>query len=75
MTHAIRQDVTVQKDHKIEIYSPELKLGDHVEVILLFDQDKKRNFSLRSFIGAGQGSFSSPEEVDSFIRGERDQWE
>jgi hypothetical protein len=28
-----------------------------------------------SLIGFGKGVFSSPEEVDRFIRGERDAWE
>lgn len=43
MTQAIRQDVIVQKDHKIEICSPELKFGDHVEVIVLLDQESLKN--------------------------------
>lgn len=75
MTQAIRQDVIVQKDHKIEIYSPKLKPGDHVEVILLLDQDKHKKSNLRNLLGAGKGSFSSPEEVDAFIRRERNTWE
>lgn len=27
------------------------------------------------FFGAGKGAFSSPEEVDRFIRAERDAWD
>lgn len=30
---------------------------------------------LTSFIGAAQGSFATPEEVDQFIHEERDAWE
>lgn len=30
---------------------------------------------LTSFIGAGKGSFATPEEVDRFIREERDEWD
>ena len=30
---------------------------------------------LASFIGAAKGAFRSVEEVDAFIRSERDQWE
>lgn len=30
---------------------------------------------LTSFIGAAKGSFATPEEVDQFIRQERDAWE
>jgi hypothetical protein len=75
MTQAIRQDVTVQKGHKIEIYSPELKPGDHVEVIVLLNQSNAKKSNLRSVLGAGKGSFSSPTEADNFIRGERSTWE
>lgn len=74
MQLAIRQDMTVQKDHKIEIYSSELRLGDHVEIILLVDRNQSQKPSLRSLIGAGKGSFSSPEEANNFVRGERDKW-
>jgi Protein of unknown function (DUF2281) len=30
--------------------------------------------SLAAMIGQGKGAFASPEEVDQFIRAERDQW-
>ncbi|HVV69287.1 MAG TPA: hypothetical protein VHE99_09715 [Gammaproteobacteria bacterium] len=73
MTQAIRQDITVQKDHRI--YSPELKLGDRVEVILLFNQDENKKSNLRTLLGTGKGSFSSQEEADAFIRRERNTWE
>jgi len=75
MTQAIRQEVTVQKDHKIEIYSPELKLGDHVEVILLLNPHSDKKSNLRALLGAGKGSFASPTEADAFIRRERNTWE
>lgn len=75
MTQAIRQDITVQKDHKIEISSPELKLGDHVEVIILLNQEKPQKTNLRAMLGTGKGSFSSSKEADDFIRGERNTWE
>jgi hypothetical protein len=75
MTQAIRQDVTVQKNHKIEIYSPELKPGDRVEVILLLNQDKNKKSNLHALLGAGKGSFSSSAEADAFIRRERNTWE
>ncbi len=75
MTQAIRQEVTVQKDHQIEIFSPELKLGDHVEVIVLLSQGEPKKSNLCSLFGAGKGSFSSPEEANDFIRRERDTWE
>lgn len=74
MTHAIRQEVTVQKDHQIEIFSPDLKLGDHIEVIILLSQSEPKKTNLDSLFGAGKGGFSSPEEANDFIRRERDTW-
>jgi hypothetical protein len=63
MVKAIKQELVVQKDNLIEIYSRALKPGLHVEVILL------------DLLGKEKGSFSSIEEADHFIRGERDQWD
>lgn len=38
----------------------------------LADDDQR---PLTSFIGTAKGSFTTPEEVDQFIRQERDAWE
>lgn len=35
----------------------------------------KAKLNLSSYIGAGKGLFSSPEEADDFIRKERDLWD
>jgi hypothetical protein len=75
MVQAIRQEVTVQKDSMIEIHSPALKPGSHVEVILLIEEVSIKKQSLSSLIGTGKGSYASPSEADAFIRGERDKWE
>jgi len=76
MVQAIRQEVTVQKDNVIEIHSPALKSGAHIEVILLLQEGETvPTHSLCSLIGTGKGSFSSVEEADEFIRKERDRWE
>lgn len=79
MVQAIRQEMTVQKDHVIEIHSQALKPGAHVEVIVLLKDEGPspvaKKDRLLSLLGAGKGSFSSPQEVDAFIRRERDQWE
>jgi AbrB family looped-hinge helix DNA binding protein len=34
-----------------------------------------KGVDITSWIGSGRGAFNSPEEVDAFIRAERDQWE
>jgi hypothetical protein len=74
MVAAIKQLATVQPDGKIEVTSYELRPGSRVEVIVLTtDNAPKRTLS--SFIGSGKGCFSSVEEVDQFIRSERDAWD
>jgi hypothetical protein len=76
MVKAIRQEITVQRDNVIEIHSLALKSGAHVEVILLLqDEQPPLKKHLLSLLGKGKGSFSSPEEADSFIRRERNKWE
>jgi len=74
IARAIRQDLTVQKDHQVEIHSPELKLGDQVEVILRVHPKNVQSHGVRTLLGAGKGSFASPEEADRFIREERNLW-
>jgi hypothetical protein len=76
MVQAIRQELTIQKDSVLEIHSSMLKSGEHVEVIILLKENKPmQKHSLLSLMGSGKGCFSSPDEVDTFIRGERDKWE
>ncbi len=76
MVQAIRQEMTIQKDSVLEIHSSMLKPGTHVEVIILLKENEPvKNRSLQSLIGSGKGSFSSSDEADAFIRGERDKWE
>jgi len=76
MVQAIKQELTIQKDSILEIHSSMLKPGTHVEVIILLKESESlKKSSLCSLIGSGKGSFSSPEEVDTFIRRERDKWE
>ena len=76
MVQAIRQEITVSEDNRIEIHSPILKAGTQVEVIVLLSEGRQTpNKKLSSFMGIGKGSFGSAQEADIFIRGERDKWE
>ena len=72
---AIRQRVTVQPGGTIEVQSDELQPGAMAEVIVLVEAKIAPNPTLSSFIGAGKGCYSSVEEVDAFIRSERDAWD
>lgn len=38
-------------------------------------EQKRRGPDISAFIGAGKGLFKTPEEVDAFIRSERDRWD
>ena len=78
MVAAIRQQVTVQPGGVVEVRSPELTPGARADVIVLVEPapapaDEPRR--LVSFIGAGKGSFGSVEEVDTYIRELRDEWD
>lgn len=76
MVQAIRQEMTVEKENTLEIRSPILKQGAHVEVIVLVGVDAAHNErSLSALLGKGKGSFKSAEEADAFIRNERDMWQ
>ena len=75
MVQAIRQKVVVQPGGRIEIHVPEFSPGTRAEVIILEDGPPARTQKLRSVIGSGKGSFSTPEEADTFLRQERDSWE
>ena len=75
MIQAIRQKVVVQPGGRIEIHVPELSPGTRAEVIVLEETPQTPKRTLRSIIGSGRGSFSTPEEADAFLRQERDSWE
>lgn len=75
MTQAIREQVTVEQEGKIEIHNPALSVGTKAEVIVLVEQPAAQDRSLVSFIGAGKGCFSDAADVDAFIRVERESWD
>ena len=80
MLAPIKQTVTVGPGGVIEIRSRQLSPGTRVEVIILVEPEMPTSAnqiiprSLTSFIGSAPGSFPSVEEVDKFIRSERDEW-
>lgn len=70
-------------------YEPHKEQTDNEKLFSLLEEGSKLNLfsqwdnsskspnssSLLSFMGKGQGMFSTPEEVDAFLRQERDSWE
>lgn len=77
MRNGIKQNVRVQRGGRIEVFVPEMQEGTIAEVIVLEavrEESASRTVILADVIGAGNGAFSSPQEVDRFIRADRDQW-
>ena len=77
MATTIKRSVTVQPGGRIEISSPELTPGARAEVTVLVEDGKARppRRPLASYVGACKGSFATADEVDDFLRRERDAWE
>lgn len=74
MTQALRGHITVEQEGRIEIQNPVLSIGTKVEVIVLIEQSTVENQPLVSFQGQGKGCFKDAEEIDSFLRSERESW-
>jgi hypothetical protein len=73
MLSGFRQKVVVQPGGVIEVHSSELPAGATVEAIVLLEpQAQPASQGLSRFIGAAQGNFTTPTEVDQFIRLERE---
>ena len=75
MIQAIRERVTIKPGGTIEIRDPDLPVGVTAEVIVMIEQPQVEPPPLTCLIGKGTGCFSSIEEVDAFLRAERDAWE
>jgi hypothetical protein len=75
MMRAIRTQSVVRPGGVVEVQSPELVPGATVDIIVLVDSQSRASRSLVDLIGAAKGVFASPQEVDEYIRRERDAWE
>jgi len=76
MSTAIRKSVRVQAEGVIEVRSPQLHAGTRADVIVILDDEEQApHRPLASYVGSCKGTFKTAEEVDEFIRRERDSWE
>ena len=78
MIQTVKAKAIVKPGGFIEVHSDELPEGFTVEVIVLIEEPeepKKPLKELIDFIGAAKGSFSSVDEIDAYIRQERDSWD
>lgn len=77
MQTALRITATIQSGGKIEISDPQLRAGETVEVIVLLPeiQQTVRRSALDILAEApGHRLFKTPDEVEDYIREERDSW-
>jgi len=75
MRQAIREYATVKAGGILELRHPELPVGTDVEVVIMVGVRASAPAPLASLIGQGQGCFATADEIDAFLRGERDSWE
>jgi len=68
---------TVLRDGRIEIHAPEFAEGQVVDVVIQSRPEHDRNRSVFEILAdyPGHVMFESAEEVDAYIRTERDSWE
>lgn len=74
MATTIHRTVIVQAGGRIEVVDADLPEGATVELEMRIQDEPKRT-SLVSLIGSAKGLFASTEEIDDFIRAERDSLE
>jgi hypothetical protein len=78
MQAALRLTTWVQPGGKIEVSDTQLPAGESVDVIVLFPQPE--DTARRSVVdilaeAPGHLAFDTAEEVDAYLREERDAWE
>jgi hypothetical protein len=78
MTTAIHIQTTILPGGKIEVSAPELPPGKRANVFVVIEdeepQEKRHVLDMISTF-SGHRLFQTAEEVDAYIREERDSWE
>jgi hypothetical protein len=78
MQAALRVKTTVLPGGKIEVTDPQLPSGEAVDVIVLFPEPPatpRRSISDVLAEAPGHILFQTTEDVDAYLREERDSWE
>lgn len=78
MATAVHIKTTILPGGKIEISAPELPSGMQADVFVVIEREeppKKRHALDIISEFQGHGIFKTAEEVDAYIREERDSWE
>jgi hypothetical protein len=74
---AIRLRTTILPGHRVEVSSPELPEGRTATVLILLDEPPSDKRPLREVLGdyQGGGLFRTAEEVENYLRAERESWD
>jgi hypothetical protein len=77
MLTARKIQATVQEGGRIEVVSPEFSVGTTVDVIILASSENGQKPSIPDVLAECPGGilFKTAEEVDAYIREERDSWD
>jgi len=78
MTMALRITTTVLPGGRIEVTDPQLPSGEAVDLIVLLPEPAEGpRHSIADVLGQSPGGlvFQTAEEVETYIREERDAWE
>jgi len=77
MTTAIHITTTVSPDGKIEITAPELRPGMKANVTITIEDEQPQKRSALDILAEmpGHQLFQTAEEVDEYIRTEREAWD
>jgi hypothetical protein len=76
MAIAVQVKTKILPGHRVEVQAPELPVGCSATVFIVVEEQKpKRPFY--DVVGdyPGQKMFKTAEEVDAYIRAERDSWD
>jgi hypothetical protein len=75
MLTAVKEEVEVMPGGILQIHAGNLKPHTKAFVMAVIEVDEKpRSKKLASLVGSGRGLYETPEEVDAFIRRERNSW-
>ena len=76
MQKTLRLTTTVLPGGKVEIVSPELEAGQRVEVVVLSSGSSQRRSAVDILAEVpGQRLFKTAQEVDDYIKEERESWD
>jgi len=77
MALTIEITTRVLPGHRIELEAPELPEGSTARVLITLEEEEPKKRPLRENLGNYRGGrmFKTAEEVEAYIREERDSWD